>query len=136
MTALFAGNGVEEAEPALADAGATDSDLRIAFRSLGCSLATRVKLRDDGTTVLEALEGSAGAETCCCGTRKPTNAINATAIKAAIPAASSPVENDLGAEVEFMMTRVKISKLMQLVQPGERRDRVAGPGFARCRPRR
>jgi hypothetical protein len=86
VTALLAGNG----------------------ESLSCSPAARVKLRDDGTTVLETLEVSAGAETCCCGTRKPTNAINATTAKAAIPAASSPAESGLGTEVEFMMPRVKI----------------------------
>ena len=119
VTAPLTGNGV-----AFADAGATDCDLRIAPRSLSCSPAAGVKLRDDGTTGLEIFESSAG---CCRGTRKPTTAINVIAAKAAIPVASSPAENGLGAKVGLMMPRVKISKLMQLVQPAE---------LARCRAHR
>ena len=100
VTALPAGNGVKEPELALADVRATDSDFRVAPCSLG-SLAARV--RDDGAAVLETLEEGSPR-----GTRKPTAAIDATAVKAAIPAKSSPVENGLGPEVEFMMPRVKI----------------------------
>ena len=100
VTALPAGNGVKEPELALADVRATDSDFRVAPCSLG-SLAARV--RDDGAAVVETLEDGSPR-----GTRKPTAAIDATAVKAAIPAKSSPVENGLGPEVEFMMPRVKI----------------------------
>lgn len=127
-TAVLARSGVAEAEEM-----AKDCDLRIAPRSLGCSPDARVKLWDDGTTVLGRLEGSAGEEACCGGTRKPTSAIKATAVEAAIPAASSPAENGLSVEVAFMMLWVKISKLMQLVQPAEPRTRAADSSLAHCR---
>lgn len=78
--------------------------------------------------------GSADEETCARGTRKPTNAINATTAKAALPATSSKAENDFGAKVEFMTLRVKISRLTQLVDlPGEQGSRATSRRIARCR---
>jgi hypothetical protein len=122
-TAVLAGCVVEEAEPTLPEEAAKD-----------CPPDARVKLWDDGNTVLERLEGPAGEEACCCGTRKPTSAINATATKATIPAASSQTENGLSVEDDFMMPWVKISKLMQLVQAGaERRNYVANSSLSHCR---
>jgi hypothetical protein len=131
-TAVLAGCGVEEAEPALAEETAKACDPRIAPRSLSCSPDARVELWDDDNTVLERLEGSTGEETCCRGTRKPTSAINATAAKATIPAASSQTENGLSVDVEFMMPWVKISKLIQLVQAAEWRNCVANSSLAHC----
>lgn len=104
----LAGGDAGEAEPlagelALPEATAKDCGLPLPPRSLFCSPAGRVGLGDLGGLVLARPEGATGAETRCRGTRKPTDAITATAAKAAIPVATSQAVNGLGADVEFMM---------------------------------